>query len=80
VKKAMPAKVKKRAVKPKLVPAKAKRRRVAMPAWWNCAEARARAVGKSRAQLAALEVVGRTFGYVLTEEQKGVAKACLGFS
>jgi outer membrane biosynthesis protein TonB len=67
-------------VKTKAVPQKAKRKRVAMPSWWSCAEARQKAAGKSRAQMAVLQAMGRVAGYTLTTEQEAVAKRCLGIS
>lgn len=67
-------------VKTKAVPTKPRRKHVVMPSWWSCAEARERTAGKSRAQIAIMQAVGRTFGYTLDAEQEKVAKRCLGFS
>jgi len=74
-----PVKAKPR-VKTKAVPTKPKRKRVAMPAWWNCADARARVAGKTRAELALMRTAARLTGYTLTAEQQAEAKRCLGFS
>lgn len=69
-----------RPVKPERIKPKFKRKRVAMPDWWDCAEARQKAAGKTPSQLAVLEALGRALGFTLTEAQKEEAKRCVGFS
>lgn len=64
--------------RPKFKPAPARVRAKAPKSRWTCAQIRARAAGKTKAELDVLETAGRLIGIVPTAEEREFGKRCLG--